>query len=240
MHLPDSLLQGPICPLTTALSATALVGGFLWTRRTTLRPSTPLFASTTALLAAAQMVNVPVLPEVSGHLVGGVLAARLLGVRFAVLAMSLVVAFQALVLGDGGVQVLGANLFNLAIVATGLGGLFDRFLRTRMRTHSLLSVGLASWASVVAATLALTGELSVGGTVAVLSIAPALLSVHLLIGLGEGLASASLLQAGAWKGWVRPALPWAVIAIVFLGLSTMSSSLPDGLEWATQQHTSAD
>ena len=240
MHLPDSLLHGPICPLTAALSASALVGGFLWTRRTSPHPTLPLFASTTGLLVGVQMVNVPVLPEVSGHLIGGVLAARLLGVRFAVLAMSLVVVFQALLLGDGGTQVLGANLFNLAIVATGLGGLVDRFLRTRMRMHSLLSAGLASWASVVAATLALTGELSVGGTVAVVSIAPALLSVHLLIGLGEGLASTALLQAGAWRGWVRPALPWAVMAFVFLGLSTVSSSLPDGLEWALQQHTSAD
>lgn len=243
MHLPDSLLDGPICPLTMALSATALVGGFLWTRRTSPHPTfptLPLFASTTGLLVAAQMVNVPVLPEVSGHLLGGVLAARVLGVRFAILSMSLVVVFQALALGDGGVQVLGANLCNIVLVATGIGGLLDKFLRAHTRIHPLLSTGLASWASVFGAAVVLAGQLTLGGTLAASSILPALLGVHLLIGFGEGLLTTTLLQAGQWKTWARPALPWVVMALVFLGLSTVSSPLPDGLEWAIQHHTSAD
>lgn len=236
MHLPDSLLQGAVCPLTTAIASTTLAAALLTPRGARdRRPSASLFTCTTALLAAAQMVNIPVLPGVSGHLVGGVLAARLLGIRFGILSMAAVVTLQALLLGDGGIQVLGANLCNLALVATGLGGLLDRFLRTRTPAPPLLSAAVASWISVVAATLALGSELVLGGTVQAASILPALLGVHVLIGAGEALCTIALLQVGNWKPWSRPALPWAVLAVLVLGLAPLSSTLPDGLEWAVEQ-----
>jgi cobalt/nickel transport system permease protein len=233
VHLPDSLLQGPVCPITAAVASTALAGTLLASRGANdRRPTAPLFTSTTALLAAAQMVNIPVLPGVSGHLVGGVLATRLLGIRFGILSMATVVILQALLLGDGGIHVLGANLCNMALVATGFGGLLDRMMRTRMAIPSPLSAAIASWISVVAATIVLGSELVVGGTLPAASLLPALLGVHLLIGLGESLLTVALLQAGNWKPWSRPALPWAMLALVFLGLTPLSSSLPDGLEWA--------
>jgi len=234
------MLHGAVCPLTAAVSAVAIASCAALVARRRHRPDATLFAATTAMLVSAQAVNVPILPGVSGHLVGGVLAARVLGAPAAVLSMSLVLVFQAFALGDGGVHALGSNLLNLAVVAPLLGGLLDRMLRDRTGLGPAASAALASWLSVVAASVVLGVELSLGGTASVSTILPALIGVHLVVGIGEGLLTTALLHASTFVPRARPALPWAALALGLLALSTVSSPLPDGLEWALRQQASID
>jgi cobalt/nickel transport system permease protein len=130
MHIPDSMLQGAICPWT-AVACTVGLAGAAWACRAAkenAKPTPLLFGGVTALVFAAQMVNYPLAGGVSGHLLGGVLAASLLGTPFAVMAMALVVGLQAMLFGDGGMTVLGANLLNMAVLGAGGGGLLRELL----------------------------------------------------------------------------------------------------------------
>lgn len=121
MHIPDSMLQGNVCSATAAVSVLGLVAAAYYGLKGQ-RPSASRFAAVTALIFAGQMMNFPVQYGTSGHLLGGVLAAHLLGTPFGVLSVALVVVIQSLVFADGGVTVLGANVLNMAIIGAGLGG----------------------------------------------------------------------------------------------------------------------
>jgi len=123
MHIPQNLLNGSICPITATLSVLCLTGAAWAAYRSGKKPDALRFAAVSAFIFAAQMMNFPISGGTSGHLLGGVLASALLGAPFGILALALVVAVQAVVFADGGLNVLGANVFNMAILGAGLGGL---------------------------------------------------------------------------------------------------------------------
>ncbi len=123
MHIPQNLLDGRICPVPAAVSGLCLAGAAFAAYRSAEKPDALRFAAVSAFIFAAQMMNFPISGGTSGHLLGGVLASALLGVPFGVLALALVVALQAVVFADGGLNVLGANILNMAVIGTGLGGL---------------------------------------------------------------------------------------------------------------------
>lgn len=214
MHLPDGYLSTPVC-LGTGLLAASLVGWALARTRGRLQErQAPLVGVTAAFVFAAQMVNYPVGPGVSGHVLGAALAAFLLGPVEAGLVLTLVVTLQALMFADGGLTALGANICNLGFVAPlsawavmqGLGWLLPRSLR-KSRRGFLLRAGIASWFSTVATAAACGGELAVSQTTS----APALVligllgSVHAVIGIGEALVTTAVLSAvlTARPEWIR-------------------------------------
>ena len=226
-------MDGAVCPVTAVVAA-AGVGAAAWAAmKHDEKPDVLKFASVSAFLFAAQMVNFPISGGTSGHLLGGVLASALLGTPFGVLAIGLVLAVQSLLFSDGGIAVLGANVVNMSLIGAGLGGL----LAGRPRDGSLLSLarlGFAAWISVPLAALACSLELALSGAVPFFVSAPAMLGTHAVIGAGEALITVlafsllSLPARDSRKGVFAPLVAALVIALV---LSPFASGLPDGLEW---------
>lgn len=240
MHIPQSLMQGTICPVTAVLSGLCLAGAAFAAYRSAEKPAALRFAAVSALIFAAQMMNFPVSDGTSGHLIGGVLAGALLGIPFGVLALALVLTLQALVFADGGLTVLGANLLNMAVIGAGLGGLLRAVLLDKLPatgTQRWIATALAAWASVMLASLACAVELALAGVLPLEKVVPAMLGVHALIGVGEALitcAAVALFNRPAAIGAVpathRFVAPTLVAVVIALCLSPFASSFPDGLE----------
>jgi cobalt/nickel transport system permease protein len=233
------MLNGLICPVSAALAVTGIAVAARAATRSQDKPGALRFAAVAALVFAAQMINFPVQDGTSGHLLGGVLASGLLGIPFGVLALALVVTIQSLVFADGGLLVLGANVFNMAVLGAGVGGLLHAALR-RSGLHRHLALLLAGWASVLLAATACSVELAVSGTIAAEKVLPAMLGVHALIGIGEALLTLLLVTAFANKpatsGHWEFAAPFLGALLVATMLSPFASSHPDGLEWVAEHY----
>ncbi|WP_152049892.1 energy-coupling factor ABC transporter permease [Tautonia marina] len=198
MHIPDNLLSQPVVLTTGALA----LGGFavgLRKLRTRLRDRTMvLMGVMSAFVFAAQMVNFPlfVVPA-SGHLIGAVLAAVLLGPWAGALVLGTVLLVQSLLFADGGILALGANFLNLGLIA-GVGGyaIYDP-IRKALGGQSGVLIGamVAAWFSVLLASLAFTIELGASGYWSDL---PRVLGwmtmIHAIIGLGEAIITGLVLR----------------------------------------------
>ncbi len=244
MHIPSSMLHGAVCPVTATISAIGLTATAALAAQACKKPSAAHFGAVTAFIFAAQMVNFPVQNGTSGHLLGGVLATALLGLPFGVLSLALVLAVQSLVFSDGGITTLGANVLNMSLIGAGLGGLIAQFLKSPSRNVSKLpALALASWVSVVLASLACSAELALGGAATFAKAAPAMLGSHVLIGLGEALiTAAAFLVFSRFEETNANTVPqkaWPVLtaaALIGLLLSPFASSYPDGLEWVAARY----
>lgn len=196
MHAADRFLTVPVSILFWVVTLGVLAVAVRNTNRTLDERSVPLMGVMAAFIFAAQMFNFQVAGGTSGHLLGGVLAAILLGPWAGTLVMACVIAVQALVFSDGGLVVMGANIFNMGIVGT-LGGyavyrvlcgLFGGEDRGRIP-----AAAIAGWFSVVAGSTMMALELIVSGTSPAEIVLPAMLGVHVFIGIGEGLITAAAL-----------------------------------------------
>jgi len=189
------------------------------------------------------MINFPVAGGTSGHLLGGALAAIILGPWAGMIVMTSVVALQALLFQDGGLVVMGANIFNMGLLTALAGFGLYRGVAGKSRGLKLGMAAIAAWFSVIVAAFATSLQLWLSGTTSLALVIPAMLGVHALIGLGEGLitvaALAFIMQTrpdlltfervkghGGW-GWVVGGL--IVVAGVLI-LSPLASTNPDGLE----------
>jgi cobalt/nickel transport system permease protein len=114
-----------------------------------------------AAVFAAQLFNLPILPYSSAHLVGGALLAWALGPALGLLSMSVVLTLQALLLGDGGLLALGANIINMALVPAAAVLLLER-LGLRNSRHSLWALGAAAFGATLAGAGLITLEVAVG------------------------------------------------------------------------------
>ncbi len=240
MHIPDQMLQGAVCPVTAVIGLAGMTAAAVAAARDKEKPGVGRFAAVAAFIFAGQMINFPIANGTSGHLLGGVLAAALLGTPWAVLIMTLVLALQALVFGDGGLLALGANVTNMALVGVAAGAVLKRGLRQRpdlSRLRQGLFYGLAGWLSVMLAALAVAVELGSSGTIAFGAVAGAMLGVHALIGLGEGLITVVayfLLTPRSVQGIIgrrAVVVPLSAACGTVLLLSPVASRWPDGLEW---------
>lgn len=192
MHVPDGFINAGV----SAAAGAGAAGGFAFSVRQVRSYLTdrlvPLAALVAAFVFVAQMVNFPVLPGMSGHLIGGVLAAVLVGPSAGFLVISIVLIVQAFLFADGGLSALGINIINLGAVAS-VGGYFIYRAILRFTTKSHRSVAataaVAAFLSVPLAALAFAAEFAIGGTaesVSMSSILWALVGTHTLIGIGEG------------------------------------------------------
>jgi cobalt/nickel transport system permease protein len=249
MHIPNGFLSDPVCAASTLASAAALGYGFMRARETagflasgtanSERPAA-LMAATGAGIFAAQMVNFPVDGGTSGHVIGAALAAIALGPWRGMLTMAVVVAIQCLVFGDGGLSVLGANLWNMAIVGTLVSAVLYQFTTRRVAgtPGRLLGAATAAFGSVLAAAAFCSVELAVSGTYALADVFPAMMSVHLLIASCEAIITTAVVAAAislaAERRLTSPRsmmVAGLAIAIAVAGLlAPLASSHPDGLE----------
>ncbi|PXY19499.1 energy-coupling factor ABC transporter permease [Prauserella muralis] len=208
MHASDGLLDAPTSVLFGAVAVAGLAVAVAGSRRDLDDRTAPLAGLVAAFVFAVQMINFPVLPGVSGHLLGGALAAILVGPWVGALCVSVVLVLQALLFADGGLTALGANITNMALLGTAAGFGVAMLLR-RLATRSRAGlVGVAFAAALVNTVVAACGfvlEYAIGGQGAVSlgGFAAALVGVHVLIGIGEGVITA--LTVGAVAG-ARPDL----------------------------------
>ncbi len=192
MHIPDGFLDVKTWAALDVASAGILGLSSYKAARKLQEKAVPLMGVTAAFIFAAQMLNFPVAGGTSGHFLGGVLAAVLLGPWAGFIVMAAVLIIQALVFQDGGILALGANAFNMGLVAA-MGGYLVYFATTRLikgRGGILAGSFIAAWLSVVAASLACAVELAVSGTAPLSVTLPVMVSVHAVIGLGEGIITA--------------------------------------------------
>jgi cobalt/nickel transport system permease protein len=227
VHAPDGFIDGPT---SLAMGVVAAAGVGVCLRRAgreLAEEQVPLAGLTAAFVFAAQMLNFPVAAGTSGHLLGGVLAAVLVGPYVGALCVTVVVAVQALLFADGGLTALGFNVVNMALV-TALGGylVFAGLRRVLPRTRSgvALASGLAAAVGVVLSSVAFSLQYAIGGTGGASpgAVTASMVGVHVLIGIGEGvitaltvssvLASRPDLVHGARGGLAPPASPAPVAA----------------------------
>ncbi len=199
MHIPDGFVDVKTAVAASVLSVAGLGYALYQVRRELPSRRVPLLGLGAAFVFAAQMVNFPVIGGTSGHLVGGALIAALLGAPAAVVVISTVLIAQCFLFADGGVTALGANIFNMAVVAPVVGaGVHKSVCRLLSgRRGQVAAVAFAGWCSTVAASLACAGQLAWSGTVGWAVAFPAMTGVHMLIGIGEGAVSALVFYAVA-------------------------------------------
>ncbi len=200
MHVPDGFLDAPTSLATGALAAGTVALALRGAHRELDERTAPLAGLTAAFVFAVQMLNFPVGAGTSGHLIGGVLTAVLVGPWTAVLCMTVVLMVQAVMFADGGLTALGTNVGLMGVVAVGVGyGVFRLLARLLpgTRTGVLTAAGVAAFLSVPAAAVAFVALFAVGGVadVPLGAVLAAMGGVHLLIGIGEAVITVAVLTA---------------------------------------------
>lgn len=243
MHIPNDYLSLAVSLVCWAVTILTLRTAISRTNKSLGERQVPLMGVMAAFIFAAQMINFPVLGGTSGHLLGGVLAAIMLGPWAGMLVMTAVIAVQGLLFQDGGLIVMGANILNMGLLTPAIGYGFYRAVIGRDRTIKLAVIGVAAWLSVMAGALFVALQIWLSGNAELRIIVPAMLFVHAFIGLGEALitvaavvfimrARPDLLAGGAetmqgGRGWILAGL---LITFVVVLLSPLASINPDGLE----------
>ncbi|MET9353671.1 energy-coupling factor ABC transporter permease [Streptomyces sp. NPDC006617] len=208
MHVPDGFINAPTSAVTGVVAAGAIAVSLRGARRELDERTAPLAGLVAAFIFAVQMLNFPVAAGTSGHLLGGALAAILVGPCTGVLCVSVVLLMQGILFADGGLTALGVNITDMAIVTTVVAyALFRGLVKVLPRTRRSVTVAsfVAALVSVPAAALAFTLLYWIGGTtdVSIGKVATAMIGVHVLIGIGE--AAITALTVGAVIA-VRPDL----------------------------------
>ncbi len=246
LHIPDGFLNLPVALLGWLLMLVMVWLALRQTRDQLGQRQIPLMGILAAFIFAAQMINFPVAGGTSGHLLGGVLAAVLLGPWGAVLVMTSVIGVQALLFQDGGLLALGFNVVNMGILTAFIGYAVYGWIRAALggtRAASLIGVAVGAWVGVEAAALATSLELALSGTSPLGVALPAMVGVHALIGIGEALISVGAVAfiqqtrpdllgqadtvASRGSSWVAVGL---IIALAVALISPLASPEPDGLE----------
>jgi len=196
LHAPDGFFSMPVIAAGWIVAVALLAIALRKTDRLLNERMVPMMGVLAAFVFAAQMLNFPVAGGTSGHFVGGAFAAIVLGVWPAGLVMTAVVATQALLFQDGGLGALGLNITNMGFVSIFVGyGLYRVTARLGAQGVALtVRAFIAAWASVVASAVAVTLQLAASGTTPLEVGLPAMVGVHLLIGIGEGLITAAALS----------------------------------------------
>ena len=268
MHIPDGFINLQTAAATSVASVGGVAYALRMARERLADRQIPLVGVTAAFIFAAQMINFPVLPGVSGHLIGGALAAILLGPWLGCLVLATVLLVQAIGFADGGVTALGANISLMGLV-TAVGGhyLFRAITAVlpRGRRSFAAATAITAWTTVFAAsglaTLYITYGGFAGGEQANVML-PVMLGVHALIGLGEAFITTAVvmavlrtrpdLVANADRltprerlhagGSARRLIVAGSAAALFAGvvLSSFASAQPDGLEASVLRTQCAD
>jgi cobalt/nickel transport system permease protein len=192
MHVPDGFLDAPTSVATGVIAVGGVALALRGARRELDDRTAPMAGLVATFVFAGQMMNFPVAGGTSGHLLGGALAAVLAGPWTAVLCVSTVLLVQGLFMADGGITALGTNITLMGLVGVGVG--WGVFVLVRAVLPNRLgsiapAAAIGALVSVPVAALAFTLLFAVGGTapVSVEKVAAAMVTWHVLIGIGEAL-----------------------------------------------------
>lgn len=251
VHLPDGFLSASVSGAMYIASGSAIavalkraeVGSAVEAETGQRGRSTVMMGIVAAFVFVAQMVNFPISGGTSGHLLGAALATALLGPWRGIVVMTVVIGLQAFIFADGGIAVLGANIFNMGAAGCLLSGVLMGAAGSDGRRRKL-ALAAAAWLSVMLGAT-LTGlQIGLSGRVPMGVVLPAMITVHAIIGLGEALVSVAAysLLVGARPDLATPSRepggePWRLALVLAAGLALvpLASSFPDGLEAVAEQ-----
>ena len=217
MHVPDGFLDAPTSIATGVVAAGAVGVALRQANKELDERTAPMAGLVAAFIFATQMLNFPVGAGTSGHLIGGALAAVLVGPWTAMLCMSVVLLVQSLLFADGGLTALGTNIILMGVVPVAVGWLLFKLVIAMVGQRKGVVAGatVAALVSVPVAALSFVGLYVVGGTanISLTALISAMVGWHVLIGVGEaiitGLAVSSVLAVRpdlvhAARGFITP------------------------------------
>jgi cobalt/nickel transport system permease protein len=257
LHVPDGFLSTTVSVVGWVLALLMIGFAIRLTRHQLGEKQIPMMGLLAAFIFAAQAINFPVAAGTSGHLLGGALAAIVMGPWAATLIMTSVIVTQGLLFQDGGLLVMGWNILNMGVFTAFTGFavyvLVRRLVGEGGRSR-LVAAFVGAWLSVEVGAIATAFELAASGTSPLSLGLPAMASIHALIGLGEAFITSgaiALLQASRPQildaGEIAPGRRGAsyvlVGLIVALGvaiLSPLASQSPDGLEFVAERQEFLD
>jgi cobalt/nickel transport system permease protein len=252
LHIPDGFISPVVALVGWALALVMIGIAIRQTHHQLGERQIPLMGVLAAFIFAAQAINFPIAAGTSGHLLGGMLAAIVVGPWGAMLIMTSVIAIQGLLFQDGGLLVMGWNILNMGVFSTLVGYAVYAFIRRvtgEKENMRLAAVFIGAWVAVEVGAIATALELAVSGTSPLRIGLPAMTGVHALIGLGEGLITVGavmLLRSTRpeilAEGETAPGRGSAVfvavgllVALFVALLSPLASSSPDGLEFVAER-----
>ena len=268
MHIPDGFINASTAAVTGVASAGGVAYALRYAKTRLADRQIPIVGVTAAFVFAVQMINFPVLPGVSGHLLGGALAAILLGPWLGALVLATVLFVQAIGFADGGITALGANISLMSLVAAVGGSYLFRGLTAvlpRTRRAYAAATAITAWATVVGASAVAALYISYGGFAGAEQagvVLPVMVGVHAAIGIGEAFITTVVVMAvvsarpdlvatadrlgAAGMGRRRVPLRTVVTAGLLLavvagaGLSYFASPAPDGLQASVMRSACAE
>lgn len=195
MHVPDGLINAPVSVGAGVVAAAGIAVCLRGARRELDDRTAPMAGLVAAFVFAVQMLNFPVASGTSGHLLGGALAAILVGPYTGALCVAVVLLVQGIFFADGGLTALGVNVVNMSLVTAVVGYLIFRGLLKVLpqgRSSIVGSAFMAALISVPVSSFAFVGFYALGGTtdVSLGAVATAMVGVHVLIGIGEAIITA--------------------------------------------------
>jgi len=200
LHIPDGFISAPVSVLFLAISAVFVYLALRGAKNQLDEKVAPLAGLAAVFIFAMQMINFPVAAGTSGHLIGGALAASLIGPWAGVLAVTVVLIVQALVFADGGLTAIGLNVFIMAILPTMAAWYIFRFFQKifpKNRIGFLSATTIAAYLSVPIAAIGFTIQFALGGTAAITlnKVLIAMVGVHSVIGIGEAIITVLTISA---------------------------------------------
>lgn len=196
MHLPDGFLSAKIWIPMLGISAGTVTTAVMIVNRRLTEKHIPILGVLSAFVFAAQMLNFPVAGGTSGHFMGAALIAILVGPWAAVLIMTTILLVQCFVFQDGGLTALGANIFNMGVVAGFTGYYLSCAIKTITGSKKgiFLGAGIGAWFSIIASSTCCAVELALSGTVPLKVTLIAMVGTHTIIGVIEGLITVTALS----------------------------------------------
>lgn len=241
MHMPDGMITGAVCPLTLALGTGAVALSAYAASKSINKPSAMKFAAVASAIFVLQMLNFPISQGTSGHFLGAAFAAWALGTAPGILAMTLLIAVQALFFGDGGVSAMGANLLCMAVIGAGISGLTINSIKKAQRNiPDTVSLGIAAFLSIVTAAAACSFLLWISGNAPFKTLMSSMILTHMKIGVAEtGITLAIMgLAVSVSKSSKSVAFKTGAVSLMLgagSALSIFASELPDGLEYNAEK-----
>jgi cobalt/nickel transport system permease protein len=200
LHIPDGFISAPVSLISLAIAAFFIYLALRGAKNQLDEKVAPLAGLAAVFIFAMQMINFPVAAGTSGHLIGGALAAILIGPWAGVLAVTVVLFVQALFFADGGLIALGLNVINLSVIAT-LGSWYVFKLLQKIlpknRIGFLTATAIAAYISVPLSAVGFSIQFAIGGTAAIelSKVLIAMLGVHAVIGIGEAIITVLTVSA---------------------------------------------
>ena len=200
MHVPDGFFNAATSVGAGVVTAGTLAASLKVATRQLTDRLAPLAGLVAAFVFALQLLNFPVASGTSGHLLGGALAAVLVGPWVGTVCIAVVLLVQGLLFADGGLTAYGLNVLLIGIIPAFVGyGVFKALwpMLPKTRASAVGASATAAFVSVPVAAAVFAVLYGIGGAVDLSfgSVLAAMVGTHVLVGIGEALITGAVVSA---------------------------------------------